>query len=369
MLLFLLHNLLSTMLSPAFDVSFRYWVEFAKFTVISLLMVALIDDERSLRTAFMMIAFSLGLEAVKQGWAQMLLNPGEFNGNDIVILGDNNAVAVGMFMLTAMLIALARTASTRTHTLAYRFAVVGVLYRGLSTFSRGGFLACGALGVHYLLRTRHKFIGIVALTTLCLLLGGVLSDAYWSRVGTIATATETTENPDEDSSGGRLHFWRVAIDMANDMPLTGVGHRAYEVMYDRYDTSDGEYGQHRAVHSSWFGVLAELGYPGLLIFVLIVINALIVCRRARRLADRHPELANLAHYGVAIEGALVVFVVGGTFVHFQYVEMLWHMFAFSAVIERLVADRLKVLAAAPQPAAALHAIVPPVRTAIRPAGA
>ena len=71
----------------------------------------------------------------------------------------------------------------------------------------------------------------------------------------------------DNSQQGRLHFWQVAVAMANDRPLPGVGHNGYERAYNTYDFSDGQYDRNRAVHSAWFGVLGEFGYPGLLLFV------------------------------------------------------------------------------------------------------
>ncbi len=350
MLLFLVQSFASTMVSTAFAFSFASWQDFAKSTIISLLIVSLVDDERSVRLTFVVIAFSLGLESVKQGWAQMLLNPGAANENSTAALGDNNGVAIGMFMLAAIMVALARTAPTHREKLAYRFGIIGIVYRGLSTFSRGGFLACGALGIHSLLRARRKFAAAVGIAVVCVLIVPVLSDGYWERMGTITTATADTETANETSEG-RIHFWQVAVVMANAHPLTGVGHNAYSSVYDQYDTSEGDYGGARAVHSSWFAVLAELGYPGLLLFLMIIGNALLACRRARKLAKKNPQLQNLGHFAVAIEGALVAFAVGGTFTTFQYKEFLWHLFALSMVIDRLVAERTAALAAAPRAAA------------------
>lgn len=349
MLLLLAQGLVSTLMSPAFDYAWPYWQDFAKSTIISCLIVTLVDSERALRLTFLVIAASLGLEAVKQGWVQLLLNPGAVNTNDIVVLGDNNGVAVGMFMLFGIFVALARTAPGRTEKLSHRFAAVGVLYRGISTFSRGGFLACGALAIHFLLRSRQKFAAVIGITAVVLLVVPIMSDAFWDRMRTIRTATDSIETANE-SSEGRVHFWQVAIAMANDRPLTGIGHNAYNALYNQYDTSGGEYGTDRSVHSSWFGVLAELGYPGLLLFLLIIGNALWTCRRTRRLAKQHPSLRNLGFYAFAIEGALVTFAVGGSFVIFQYVEMLWHTLALSMVIDRLVAERAAALTAAPQTA-------------------
>ncbi len=365
MLLFLVLSFASTMLSSAFDASFAFWQDFAKSTIISLLIITLVDDERSLRLTFVVIAVSLGLESVKQGWAQMLLNPGAVNENAVPALGDNNGVAIGMFMLAAIMVALARTAPTRREKLAYRFALVGVLYRGISTFSRGGFLACGALGIHSLLRARRKFAAAVGIAIVSLLIVPVLSDSYWTRMSTISTATEDTDTANETSEG-RIHFWQVAVRMANAHPLTGVGHNAYSFVYDQYDPTEGDFGEGRAVHSSWFAVLAEIGYPGLLLFVMIIGNALLACRRARKAAKKNPQLQNLGHFAVAIEGALLAFAVGGTFTTFQYKEFLWHMFALSMVIDRLVAERAASLAAAPQTAAP---VVQPLRARIGVAAA
>ena len=46
--------------------------------------------------------------------------------------------------------------------------------------------------------------------------------------------------------------------------------------------SNGVYGPKRAVHSSWFGILAEVGYPGLAMFVAIFVSS---CGRAERFGE------------------------------------------------------------------------------------
>ena len=56
------------------------------------------------------IGLSLGFEAAKQGWAQFILNPGASNINTHPALGDNNGVALAMFMLVPILAALGATA-------------------------------------------------------------------------------------------------------------------------------------------------------------------------------------------------------------------------------------------------------------------
>ena len=100
----------------------------------------------------------------------------------------------------------------------------------------------------------------------------------------------------------------------------------------------GVFGTQRSVHSSWFSVLAELGYVGLGLFVLTVVLALLACRRARRLAPSAPDQATLREFGIALEIGLVAIAVGGTFVIAQYTELLWHMIGLTIALNRLSAE-------------------------------
>jgi putative inorganic carbon (HCO3(-)) transporter len=343
MIVFLTHSLISTIASPYFSASWPYWVQFAKQIVISLSIVTLVNNEERLRLTLGVIAASLAFEATKQGWAQLILNPGAKNDNTHPLFGDNNGVAVGMLMLGAILIALGRVAPKRWEKLLSRFAAVGVIYRGLSTYSRGGFLSCGILAVHYVLRSNRKMVGILAIAAVSVAILPVLPPAFWARMNTIDNAADTgTGEPGDYSIEGRLHFWRVAVDMANDHPILGVGQNAYPAAYSSYDSSGGEFGDLRAAHSSWFGVLADLGYVGLGLFVLLIANGFRTCIRAQRLARHEPGLQNLAKMAMAIEGAMLVYCVGGSFVSDQYLEMHWHMLALSIAVDRLVRERITV---------------------------
>lgn len=368
MILLLLQSLLSTFFSPAFDYSFLYWQDFAKSTIISFLIVSLVDSESKLRLTQLVIALSLGFEAAKQGWAQLLLNPGAVNLNPVSNLGDNNGVAVGMLMLLPVLVALARTAPWKWERYGFRFMAVGIVYRAVSTYSRGGFLALTAVGVHYLALSKKKVASALAIIITVAMIAPVLPDYFWERMNTIPTDTENIDEAD-GSIRSRIHFWRVAMVMANANPITGVGHMAYNAMYDQYDFSEGLFGRARSVHSTWFAVLSELGYPGALIFGLVLCNAFLSCRRAQRVAKRHPELKNLGLLGNAMEAGLIAFSVGGTFVIFQYTELLWHTLALSMALDRIVAARVAALvtATAVPPKMAIRPVLLPIPGHARPA--
>ena len=109
----------------------------------------------------------------------------------------------------------------------------------------------------------------------------------------------------------------------------------YNAAYDAYDFLQGRYGRNRSVHSSFFGVLAELGYVGSVLYILIILSALRSCRRIYKLTAKYPTLLHLSQSAAALETGLVVFIVGGSFLPFQYNEMVWHYIGFIMVLERL----------------------------------
>ncbi|MGE0864399.1 MAG: putative O-glycosylation ligase, exosortase A system-associated [Vicinamibacterales bacterium] len=358
MFVFLALGLVSSLLGPNPSYSMGYWQEFAKAIVICYLLTILINSAADLRLILTVIVLSLGFEAGKQGWANLVLNPGAPNTNGVPFLGDNNLVAVGMAMLLPMAGALGATAEGWRKR-AYQFLSIGVFYRAISTYSRGGLLAVGAVGGMYFWRSQHKLRTVAAFALAVALVLPVLPQAYWDRMGTIMAPAEERD----DSQQSRLHFWQVAVAMANDRPWTGVGHAGYPRAYNQYDWTQGQYLTNRAVHSAWFGVLAELGYPGLLLFIAIVFTSLRACRRVRKSAQRGEIPGPLGPYAIGLESALIAFIVGGSFVSFQYNEMLWHFFALTMALEavavkeaaaeraRLAALQQPPPAAAPRPAA------------------
>src|SRR5262249_39295068 len=147
--LLVVHSFISSLLSPYANYALSHWQQFAIGALVTYVIFILTTDLSRYRGVALVIALSLAFENAKQGWVQMLLNPGGKNFNYNPFLGDENGVAIGMFMLVPVLIALARTASNRWEQRLHWFLAGGVLLRGIATYSRGGFLACVALGGVY----------------------------------------------------------------------------------------------------------------------------------------------------------------------------------------------------------------------------
>lgn len=341
--------------------SWNAWVDFSKVLIITYVIVLLTTDRSRYRTVLMIIGISLGFECAKQGWAQLYIAPGAQNNNPIVFLGDNNGVAVGTMMLVPILGALAQTAARRWEKFGWRFLLIGVFMRGITTYSRGGFLTAAVLGVFGLVRSPKKFRALVGMAVLALIVTSVMPQQFWDRMNSI----NATDEERDDSAAGRLHFWNVARIMAAAKPMTGVGFSAYSQSYEAYN-GPGEFTGERAVHSVWFGLLAELGYPGLTLFVLLWASSLWSCWRVSVKCKKDPDRKDLRLYANALMTSLVTFAVGGTFLSFQYNEMIWHLIGLSSTLSFLVNEApVAVVAAAPvAPAAHEPAFVSAFRSTL-----
>lgn len=333
-LAFFIQSTISLLLSPHQTLIVPFWVEFLKVVLITVLITLLVSDERRYRLTLLTIALSLGFEGAKQGWTSFFRNPGGTNINPNVLLGDNNGVALGMMMLIPMFIALAQTSSTRWERFAHRFFIVGVFYRSISTYSRGGFLAAGAVSLISLARAKHKIRTIIAVGLIGYAIASVMPEAFWERMNTITAPSEERDVSIES----RVFYWELAQRVTDDYPFTGVGMNGFRYSFSKYSiASGGEEGQ-RAAHSVWFGLMADLGYPGLTIFVALMLSSIFTCEKLRRRARRRGH-HSIATYASHLQTSIVVFAVGGTFLSAQYLELIWHIFGLVIALDRIEASQ------------------------------
>ncbi len=130
----------------------------------------------------------------------------------------------------------------------------------LFTYSRGNWLACGAMLVVFCMLFYHKAFVPVALVTACALYFG--GDAVWHRLISVLNSQDT-------SMALRVAYFRSTNWIIEANPL-GVGWYGYQFIYPTYnyylaDTSVIMY----HCHNLFLNVLAELGWHGLFAFLAV----------------------------------------------------------------------------------------------------
>jgi probable O-glycosylation ligase (exosortase A-associated) len=343
-----------------------FWINFlVRQIVVSLLLIRIVNTPRRFTLALTVISCSLAFHASKFGVGYLLRGGARFDVGIGGSFGGNNEFALAVDRILFLLVAAAQNIGMPWMRLgmlvAIPFSVIGVV----STFSRGGFLALAVATLLFLVLQRRRGVA------LAIVLGTVIAyqfvpvpESFVDRMNTIGTYEEVGDR----SALGRLHFWRVALEMVKAEPL-GVGIRNFEDNYDRYDFSQGAYGTNRSVHSSYFQALAENGYAGGFIFVWLIGYGFWTALRIRRGARRLPPEQGRFFLSTsnALVASLTAFAIGGAFAAEALNELNWFTFALIAALDRL--SRNAHAAVSSPPVAGTINTTAPQRRAAVPASA
>jgi O-antigen ligase len=234
----------------------------------------------------------------------------------------NNPNDLGAITLLMTGLALA-IATVRTERRRVRWAVglcVPVMIAiMLLTQSRGVFIGLIVGFAPVLLAQIRKRPSFALPVIIAVVVTGVLTPAtVWHRLGGITklTSTETIAEADpEGSAAQRLEISKVAWRIFTDHPLIGVGIGCYRQANERYSPELGK----RDAHNTYLSLAAELGLPGLLLWLGLVGSVLLHVKRYRRsfAADAGPIQI------VWIERAIVGFLVAGFFGSYSGITMLY----------------------------------------------
>ncbi len=167
----------------------------------------------------------------------------------------------------------------------------------------------------------------VALTAIVAVLAGAaahepLSDAWDQFKGetTVAVGNDPADPAARlaNLQGIRYEAWTAAINAFESDPARGIGPGSFEFFWPR-DGGNREF--LRDAHSLYIESLAELGLPGLLMFVVLLAALLVGALGARRRLATDAEIGA----GAAATGAFVVFIV------YAGVDWMWELPAVGAL--------------------------------------
>lgn len=147
----------------------------------------------------------------------------------------------------------------------------------------------------------------------------------------------------DDSASERLVLWGISWRLALDRPLVGAGFTGPYTrnVVDRVAPG----GPARAVHSIWFELLGEHGFPTFIIWVSLSVLGLVQAWRLMRLAHGHPELGWAGDLGRMGLVAITAYLVSGSFLSLSYWDFYWTLLVVLAA-----AQMLALRARAPAPA-------------------
>jgi putative inorganic carbon (hco3(-)) transporter len=188
----------------------------------------------------------------------------------------------------------------------------------LMTQSRGGFLALGLMALLVWQTQRRKLRALVGVVVLGTAAVAIAPSGVWERVSGLSEGSEA-----DTSSRQRWEIWHVAREIAADNQLFGVGLGAYSRAHGRHTYDSPEYALsegYRDAHSTYLSILAETGWPGLIIFLsMIGISLKTALSARRRLAPLPRESGTITVLAVALIG----FMAAGIFATYVHLSFLY----------------------------------------------
>jgi probable O-glycosylation ligase (exosortase A-associated) len=240
-------------------------------------------------------------------------------------LGDGNDFAWSTCLVLPFTLFLAATSRTRPlKVLAYAAFVLLVL-AVIGTQSRGGTLGLLLSTLYLALKSRNKVLAVGGIAVVAAVVAAFAPDAYFQRLDSIA------EWRTEGSAQGRILAWKSATEMALDHPVIGVGAGHYGVKFGFEYKPRGYHGPYLNTHSIYFVMLAEFGFPGLILLLMLLLGNAVRNHRLRcRLRGRNTPQDEVARRLMdTMQASLLGYAVAGAFLSGVFYP---HLFVLTAMM-------------------------------------
>lgn len=326
------------------NASWFYIVEYTKLFVMYFVATIVVRSVRQIWILYVLTAASLGYIAYEINFLYLV------NGRlDIYHRGyggvDNNGAGL-MLAVGVPLCVYAWQATKKVWRWAFLGLVPFLLHAIMLSYSRGAMVGI-VVGVPLIvMRATRRRQFAAAILALALLVPSMAGEEVRKEF------FSTSDYQEDGSASSRFGSWTAAIRMANDHPILGMGLRNSSLFSHQYGADI----EGRVIHSQFFQILADCGYPGLFLYLMVLATAWISLRQARKaMKGRTDDEAMLIKsMASGIECGLFVFCVAAAFLSVELFELPYVLLLLSAqlgAITSLAAQTVtKPAAAKPEPA-------------------
>lgn len=312
-----------------------------------------------LRIEAILIALVLSCSALAiSGGLKTVLGGGGY-GSLQLLLSDNSGLFEGsIFSMAAISIIpiilwLARHSTVfpeRKFTWAFAILLIfACLLIPIGTQARTGLVCAAFLAAFYLRDSKRRMLYITGICTVALVALPLLPAAFSARMNT------TTNYQADESASTRIAVWKWTWDYALENPFGGGfdAYRQNELRVNRVEVTGTGNSQSvriepytdagRAYHNSYFEMLGEQGFPGLLLWLYIHIVCLVRMEKIRRRYKREiGDNAWIAPLASALQASQLVYLLGSMFVGIAFQPFMFLILAaqisFHAYLRRREAE-------------------------------
>jgi probable O-glycosylation ligase (exosortase A-associated) len=260
-------------------------------------------------------------------------------GRELGLVGGNTGFGEGSTLATVAVMMIPVIFWLIKHNLLMpRLKIVRLGYLGMAvvalactvgTYARTGLVGLVVVGGVMWLRSKRKIGFGIIIAAGALLVGVLASDKWDERISTI------DDYQTESSSLGRILVWQWTMRFVQSNPFGGGfdSYRINEITFPSPDgSSEGSVVKGKAFHNSYFEMLGEHGWPGLILFSGLILSAMLALQRTASWAKRTPGMEWCRELALCQQTALVTLVVCGMFIGIAFQPMYWYIFAMSTIL-------------------------------------
>lgn len=257
---------------------------------------------------------------------------------------------LAMMLVLTIPIALFQGMTTTSKTWKYVCYSGGALCLiGLTaTMSRGGFLALMIVVMAIVFEkslgfNKKRIVGMmIVLGLIFIVFAGV---EYKERISTTFEDVSSL-----DAGSGRMMVWMRSLVIAIENPVLGVGPGAAFSAYGNYLLTDrfegelsGSYSaKWKVTHNAYLQVLVEMGFPGLLLFITMIVYSLKNLNRIIDLTLQDDEFRRFRLRAISLRAAQIGFLVSILFLSQAYHGILYIFCVLSGVMVRNTENLISV---------------------------
>lgn len=328
LVIFILWMTLTTSQAFYSDLAWEQYDKIIKIQAGTFLTMLLVTSKERLRIFVWVIALSIGYYGVKGG-IFTIVHGGQFRvqGPAGTFFGGNNEMALVMIMTVPLIRYLHLTESRHWVKLGLAGAMFLTTIAAFGSQSRGALVAMAAMATMLWFKSRNKVMTGLLIGISIAAAVNIMPPAWFERMHSIKQYEQ------DESALGRINAWWTAYNVAK-ANITGGG---FEVFRPRTFAAYAPEPERVAdVHSIYFEVMGEQGFPGFFMFLSLMAFTWFKASSIIRACKKNPEQKWASDLAAMVQVSIIGYAAGGAFLGLAYFDYYYHLIAMIVITWTLV---------------------------------
>ncbi len=308
-------------------------VKVLKIQLVTIFTLMLMTNRKRVDLLIWVIVTSIGFYGVKGG-IFTLLGGGQSRvwGPPGSFIEENNGLALALLMILPLIYYLRSITENIWVKRGLLLSMPIIAISVLGSQSRGALIGVISMAFFMALKSKRKAAAVTAIVLIGVFGFMFMPESWHERMNTIKTYEQ------DASAMGRINAWNYSVNVANNR-ITGAGFESWSLQtFAIYAPNPADV---HAAHSIYFGVLADHGWIGLLLWFGILMAAWRSNSWIIKNAIGNNQLEWAVNLAKMLQVSMISYLSAGAFLSLSYFDLPWHIIAIIVLIKIQVIKTLE----------------------------